>query len=439
MSTAMEIAAKELEELIQAAKVPKDAVDALKRKTIMEVINVKKSYGTSKSDIQQAINESPVGATLYFEPGIYEVSGLNISTPLTIEGVDATFKLDSGATTGIFTINSDDVTIKNCIFDGNKTDQSNNHALILVNGENFVFDGNTIRNSYHVCVQIELDAKFARITNNYFSDNGHIPNCNAINCKGSHSIIQGNIIRNHGNGWGIRIGRYNTDADQKVEQVVVVNNVIDAINHVAMGAELDAIHTIFANNQITNASQGIKCDESDRHVITGNVMKNLHLSTSINLLNSPDCIISNNFIIDSAGGIRAGANSTIVNNRLENIAIGETGTDGIRAIDGSIVSGNYLKNCNATGIYVSGEGVVCTENTIMTTDVDMVRAINAGNATALKISGNTLIVKDDGSASQGIRVLNTVSNYIVTENIMTGATTAVSDAGVAPKYVQNNL
>jgi len=75
----------------------------------------------------------------------------------------------------------------------------------------------------------------------------------------------------------------------------------------------------------------------------------------------------------------------------------------------------------------------------MTTDVDMVRAINAGNATALKISGNTLIVKDDGSASQGIRVLNTVSNYIVTENIMTGATTAVSDAGVAPKYVQNNL
>jgi len=412
---------------------------AHKAETVTEIINVKQKYGTNKQDIQGAISDASTGALLYFPPGVYELSGIIIDKPLTIDGVGAIFKLENYSNTGLFEIVSEGVTIQNVTLDGNKNNQSNIHALVVVNAEQFVMQNVVIKNSYSYCLILELGAKYSKIIDNYFIDNGVIANCNAITCKGSHSEIRGNIIRNHGNGWGIRTGRFNSDPEQKVEHVLVVGNIVDNIDHVAMGPELDAQYNIFSNNQISNAPQAIKGDDSDRHIITGNIMRNISLTTAVNLVNVPECVISDNYLTDSGGGIRAGVNSTISNNRLENIAISGSATEGIRAIDASTVEGNYLVDCNNVGILSTGNGSKIIDNTIVATKVSMIRAISVGNGNDMIISGNTLIVKDEGSIDQGIRTLSSNSNYIVSKNILTAATSPLSDGGVEPKIVADNL
>lgn len=409
----------------------------LKNRTVAGVINVTERYGETKEDLIAAIDNAVDGDTLLLDNVEYEIDNVTISKSIAIKGINAKLKLSDGANKSMINITAPDVVIEGLIIDGNKKEQSgSNFNLIEVTGEGFKFICNTVRNTYGRCLVIQGTAKCAQILYNVFENNGGVANCNAITVKGSYSLVHGNIIKNHGNGWGIIVGRLFVDPEIPIYNVVVSNNIAESIDHVAIGGEHGSHFCSFIGNTIRNCNQGLKFDDetSEGMLVKGNVLIDINL-TGIMLNTVKNCVVEGNYLynINGSDGIYAGNGAVVKGNYLENV-----NGRGIRHQDNCSIEGNVVINPVNYAIGGRGNNVTIANNKV-STNLAITGAYLHESGENVIVEGNTLEIIGDGSCNFGIRTLSGVTKYIIKNNIVTGANSPISDLGSDPKIVVDNL
>ncbi len=446
----LDLQKKRVDDLIKGTPQPSEIVDArgghpVLRDRLNQVdahlaqraITIK--GGSSKEKITSEMEKAPIGSVLFFEEGVYLLSDVTISKSLTFTGHNATLKLEDAANKPMFYITGARVTFRNINIDGNKINQSGvNFNLFEVTGEKFRFEKVNVSNVYGRAIVLQHSAKYSKILDCTFEDNGVVANCNAITAKASFSLIKDNTIRNHGEGWGIIVGRLFADPDVKIENVIVTNNTVENLRHVAIGAEHDSEYCTFTDNTIRNCKQGMKFDDdqSRGHSIKGNTLVDIEL-TGIFCTYVPDCLLDGNLLFNISGsdGITSGPNSKVSNN-LVHVVKGR----GIRYNIGNTVSNNtVIDPLNDYGIGSKTASDCILDGNRVETSVAITGAILMESGQKVVAVDNVLTIKTGGSSSFGITTLSGLSNYIIKGNIMTGATTPISEIGTTPKLVEGNL
>lgn len=135
----------------------------------------------AKAAIQKAVNAA-AGRKVFIKKGTYDVKDLTLVSGLTLEGEgkETILKLADNANTNLikdFTA-QDNITIKNIVFDGNKTNQSdgddrNERATLWLKKKSyFTLDNITIKNTRSGASLVLEESNHIWIRNSLFLDNG---------------------------------------------------------------------------------------------------------------------------------------------------------------------------------------------------------------------------------------------------------------------------
>jgi hypothetical protein len=315
--------------------------------------------------------------------------------------------------------------------------------------------------------------------------NGVLGNCNGFDIKGQYVTVSGCHVYDHGNGHAFTTA--NT-LEARPAYITFINCVVERSEHNAFTLETGAHHVIVANCIAKDVPQAVKGDQSCRYITIDSChFENIELGTAFNMNMVANTTVTATTLKDSGGGFMVGANSTITGCYAENI----TGAyAAFYARDNTVISSCVVQGGTelTVGIYTrngiiadcSLENVDCerpiyTQGTAkirgnMITDcaqpgqVDMIAAITQSDSVGgNEISGNTIqqstgtiqasraviAVRGNGSIVQGntvtgtydngVSVLTGTDNYIVSQNILTGATSKVSHPNSANHYVGENL
>ena len=241
---------------------------------------------------------------------------------------------------------------------------------------------------------------------------------------------------------------------------------MDTSQHNGFTFEVGSKHITVADSTVRNAPQAAKADTGATYLsIMGCMFEDITLSTAFNCQNAQHVRVVGTVLQDSAGGMTLGEGSVVTGCRLQNITgagiqlygrgtvsasnLSQVTGVGIEAKAGGVITGNVLDGCGSStagyGILVGASSLpsasTVTGNTITNPQ-------NTGHATGTGIglwganitaTGN--VIHAAGAAlPRGIRAVTNSSKYVITGNVITGATTAVLDDNAgATKYVANNI
>jgi parallel beta-helix repeat protein len=450
MSSALEIAAKELANIIDLANTKQIALDELagvgrttetvkgnaadliahKAETTTKLFNVMTGYGATgdgvtndNASVQAAIDAASLagGGTVFFPymSTNYMISGLTAPANVRLWGFGSKLKLIDASNADMIRITGDNVLIEGLELDGNKLNQTTATVRGIVS--NSLLDGITVKNC------IIRDTKYDGI---YFGDSAD--NCKALynSCYGcgrfgiglavsvKDILVQGNYVETSGfsaiclvgSGTSVSIignKTYNTGEDgfagynaANVDLHVIGNTFrLPGNNGMHVGGTRGIVisdnlifqptqYGIFVNNNDASLAYDVTC--------TGNLVEDAQNIHGIYFLSVNGGVIGNNLVSGSVAG------QGISLNVCQNIS----------------VSGNTARSCAGTGIRV----VNSFENTIIGNNVDTCADGIRLNDTGTACINNTIVGNKvmngtgGGIVSQNLADYNIVTNNIVLSN-----------------------
>ncbi len=232
--------------------------------------------GNTFTDIQNAIDATPSGETVYLKGITYtndRHANMVINKPITIVGMDGTV-LDAEEYSRIFNINEgvSNVELANITFINGLLEHESGAAVnIGLNCDNIVISGSNFTNN-HVTGWVDGGAVYSH------GDNTKITNCNfdsnsasnggAICLEGSGATVDGgNFTQNtatHGNGGGI----YVNDDDAHISNSEMSENTANFGGAIAIGADChnDEINNVTFNGNTANQGSEIYSDGENAKV-----------------------------------------------------------------------------------------------------------------------------------------------------------------------------
>jgi parallel beta-helix repeat protein len=354
-------------------------------------INIK-SLGakTDGTDSTQAfINARAKSKYIFVPEGTFVIDNLTLQDVVLFG--NGTLQWKSGSITKMLELRGRCV-VEGLTFDGNGTQQGTStlSAIKLTTADKTTFRNNLFTNFHYKVINsdIALSAN-VQVLNNRFESCGTLTGCDVVTVKSSDWLLSGNFFSNIGDGHSIRLGLMDGDpTTTPVERIIVSNNKFKDTQHNGVTCEIYTKNSIITGNTFENLPQAIKMELAgntvDNITISNNVIRNITLSTALNLVgdkvkfignrcynlvggpifsNYFDCS-NNEFyscgdVATSSPVIAVTSTSTqgIVNNNL----IVDAKYYGINIIAGNI-TGNRVLNCANYAIRVQGAGSVITGN-----------------------------------------------------------------------------
>jgi polygalacturonase len=209
-------------------------------------------------------------------------------------------------------------------FDGNRANQTSDVTIVELSAaaETKIIE-NTFENTRDkVIVSDVASSPRCTIANNQFIDCGSVGGCDVVTVRSSEWIIEGNQFFKVGDGHCIRVGLFTGDpTTTPVTGTVINGNVFKTSLHVAITLELYAQNTTITGNTIDATEAAIKGEVAGGTVfdvtITGNVIKNTLIDTSLNLT-VPRVTFNGNTCSNIPGPCDLGDDSTCIGNMFFN-------------------------------------------------------------------------------------------------------------------------
>jgi parallel beta-helix repeat protein len=431
MSSAMEIAMKDLSELIAAAASPQSAIDALKAETTTKLFNVMTGYEAKgdgvtndNASIQSAIDAASLagGGTVLFPymSTEYMISGLTVPANVRLWGFGSKLKLIDGSNADMIRVTGDNVLIEGLELDGNKLNQTT--ATVRGIAGNSLSDNVTIQNC--VIRNTKYDGIYAsdssvnwKIVFNKCYSNGRFGI--GLGSSTNYVLVSGNYVESSissginlvGNGVGVTISNNHTKDTgedgfagynfQNTDLLVTGNTFINPGNN---GTHVGGTRGVVVSNNVfvTPAQYGIYFSNNDASILSamvcnGNYIKNPASIHSIYLSNVNGGTIGGNTCDGTAVGqgisLNTSQNISVSGNTIKDCA--GTGIRVVNSFENTII-GNNVDTC-ADGIRLNDTGTACINNTIV------------GN----KVMNGTGV----GIVTQNLSDYNIVTNNIIRSNL----------------------
>lgn len=361
MSTAMEIAAKELESLISLANSNKPAIEKLKSELMQREINIMyppeplvpaKPDGTDQSVVIQAIIDNfPDGATIFVPEGVF-VASLKVHSNISIKGAgrnNSVLKAPSGSNMPVIDNKNHadganvNIEIRDITIDGNKdtmTEDVEQSSAIRFRGvDGLVISDCNIINGYRYNIFMGY-CRNVTIKGNYVDGNGT-----------SASVVAA--------GDGVRFaGRITIDNN------TITNSAMDAI--IANVSNVNITNNRIENTGLASLAAGIYMTNTSRNnKIIGNYVTNASIGIDLNGAKDIE-VIGNTCTFNKKGGIWAynGAkNIKIIGNTCSNnnqlgetyggIGVTQSGTE-YCVIEGNVCYDDQETPTQHYGLYLAG-------------------------------------------------------------------------------------
>ena len=372
--------------------------------------------GDGTTDDSTAFNaavSNVYASSIYVPDGTYIVQNVNITKTLNITlSPKAILKLKSSAATGsnALSVSSQYTKISGGIFDGNKSNQTNQTSCVVINADDVTIQSSEIRNSKYLGIVGSFNRPV--VLNNYVHDTDYIAiflNPGSANIEGG--LVQGNVVDRTSSGTAIVEGglkvRGSSSGYTAVRWRVIGNIVkmpISPTDATAICIEVfgNATHSTVSNNTTYGGTIGVSMSNSAHSTVTTNTIES-----------------ASTYGIELASSYNTATANTVLGNSITGRGI---------AIDYAsfcVVSSNTILDTTTNGIYMY-------QNTTYTSITGNVVSFVAAGATPyainidqnckfINITGNTL---SGGSIAKVGIALNSCSNFIITSNTFDSFTAA---------------
>ncbi len=380
--------------------------------------------GDGTTDDTQAFTRALAAAlespwlTITFPPGTFLVRGtLQIPAKTTLQGLGGTIKALPAETVNqqtLFRTDADDITIQGLIFDGSLCSTSFGGIFQFFKGtgtrvqysKNKFFNIPAETSSSQQFSAMILDNATAVIEENYFVGGGG----DLIGCNSGYFSVHGNYISNSENG-GIAFNNSATG-------IISGNKIIRCYFGIGIGP-------------MGNTSDADKLQNGI--IIQGNEFTNCRIGIDLGWFNvsgrtSPSSLtITGNVIKGSFVGISYDGNG------ITNVSINIVGNN-ILSLGQDQAFWGYSSACEGIR-FVGGGGAVISSNIFTGCYTNATTAINAGGNNVI-INGNMI----QGNTFEGNNFLVGISaasltNSLVSTNLLTGATTGLSPSSAPASVV----
>jgi hypothetical protein len=255
-----------------------------------------------------------------------------------------------------------------------------------------------------------------QIVNNRFENCGTVTGCDVVTVRSSDWLINGNYFSNIGDGHSIRLGLYNGDSTANaVERTIISNNHFKDTQHVGVTCEIYTRNTVITGNTFDNLEQAIKMEIAGATVyditITGNIFRNITLSTALNLVGTK-VKFTNNRCYNIAGSVLFSEYYDCSHNEFYDCGV--TSLNEVITVTGSPLHGIIAKNLIVNAKYraISVFSGIITGN----------RIINCADQ-AIRISDSAIITDNYvNGATNGVVLVSTSNNTVVSNNVLLNIT-----------------
>jgi hypothetical protein len=326
---------------------------------------------------------------------IFVPEGTFIIDNLTLQDVvlfgNGTLKWKDGSTTKMLELQGRCL-VEGLTFDGNGTQQGTStlSAIKLTTADKTTFRNNLFTNFHYKVINSDIALSTnVQVLNNRFENCGTLTGCDVITVKSSDWLLSGNFFSNIGDGHSIRLGLMDGDpTTTAVERIIVSNNKFKDTQHNGVTCEIYTKNSLITGNTFDNLPQAIKMESLgntvDNITISHNIIRNITLSTALNLVGDKVKFIGNrcynlvggpifsnyfdcsNNEFYSCGDVASSSpviavTSTSVHGIISNNLIVDAKYYAINPISASI-TGNRILNCASYAIRVQGAGSIITGN-----------------------------------------------------------------------------
>ncbi|MEM3890418.1 MAG: DUF2341 domain-containing protein, partial [Candidatus Micrarchaeia archaeon] len=367
----------------------------------------------------------------------------------TIETIDGNGK-------GIYLNGRNNVTIKNCIIDGNYSGTSSYYiyGIHAQYSNNLSIQNNTLFDNFNG-IFLEYTTN-SNITENNAFDNGNYGIFLQQQCN--NNIISDNYASNNSYGnifiaWNsqnnqivnneVSLGMYGIIAQYNIDNVTIANNTITSIN--GNGIYLIGVtNSYITNNNASGNGNGISASSSSNIIFENNSINNSYSGMWLTQVSYSN-IINNRFNSIINNGLRLESNSQF-NNITYNIFESESNPNGITVIYSynNYISFNNLLSSTNYGLYFEGaSNNSLYNNTILDSDYGIKFTYSSSNNllinTIVKSERTDLISDYNSNLNTIINMTFNSSDYPTTTSFIYSGDVTIDSADAIPSPGYQNV